>query len=59
MVKAVDLDRVFRSFCEWLKSQGKDSSNIDEYACGPFVDEFSKFSQGLELAMQRGHGLIW
>jgi len=59
LVRAVDTDRVYRSFCDWLKRQGKDSSDIDAYACGPFVDEFKLFSEGLDQAMRRGYGLIW
>jgi hypothetical protein len=59
LVKAVDVERVHRSFCDWLKNQGKDASDIDEYACEPFVAEFGMLSQGLEEAMTRGDGLIW
>ncbi len=59
LVKAVDVDRVYRSFCDWLDSQGKDSSTIDQYACEPFVDEFKSFLRGLEGVIRRGLGLIW
>jgi hypothetical protein len=59
LLKAVDSDRVYRSFCDWLKSRGEDFSSIDRYACDPFVDEFNLFSQGIEQAMRRGYGLIW
>ncbi len=59
LVKAVDIDRVHRSFCDWLKSRGENFSDIDQYACEPFVDEFKMFSQGLEQTMQRGYALIW
>jgi hypothetical protein len=59
LVKAVDVDHVQRAFCDWLTRQGKDATDIDQYACEPFVDEFRTFSQGLELAIERGEGLIW
>lgn len=59
LVKAVDVERVYRSFCDWLKSRGEDSSSIDQYACEPFVDEFRNFHEGLEEATRQGHGLIW
>ena len=55
----VDKDRVYRSFCDWLKSQGKAFDHIDLYACEPFVEEFGSFSQGIEQAINRGYGLIW
>jgi hypothetical protein len=59
LVKAVDVERVHRSFCDWLKSQGEGFSTIDQYACEPFVDEFRNFHEGLEEAMRQGYGLIW
>lgn len=59
LVSVVDVDRVYRSFCDWLEGQGKDSSSIDQYACEPFVDEFKNLHQGLEEAMRRGQGIIW
>lgn len=59
LVDAVDVARVHRSFCDWLKRQGEDASTIDQYACEPFVDEFRTFAEGLGQAMQRGLGLIW
>ena len=59
LLKTVDTDRVYRSFCDWLNSQGKNAEHIDLYACEPFVEEFSIFSQGLEQAIQSSNGLIW
>ncbi len=59
LVKAVDVERVYRSFCDWLESRGKDSSDIDHFACEPFVDEFKMFADGLDGAIQRGYGLVW
>lgn len=59
LVKNVDVDRVYRSFCEWLQSRGEDSGLIDQYACEPFVEEFRNFLEGLEGAVRRGRGLVW
>ena len=59
LVKSVDVERVQRSFCDWLKRRGEDHSDIDHGACEPFVDEFKMFSDGIESAIQRGCGLIW
>ena len=59
LLKSVDTDQVYRSFCNWLTSQGKASEHIDLYACEPFVEEFGMFAQGIELAIKHEYGLIW
>lgn len=59
LAEAISVGSVLRAFTDWCKSQGKSSDNLDEYACEPFVEEFSMFAEGLREAIKRGHGIIW
>lgn len=59
LAEAVSVDSVLRAFSDWCKSQGKRYDDLDQYACQPFVDEFSMFAQGLREAIRRGYGIIW
>jgi hypothetical protein len=58
-VDQVTVPTVLTAFRAWCESQGQDGSDLDEYACQPFVDEFTNFGMGLKQAISRGHGLVW
>ncbi|MBK8286671.1 MAG: hypothetical protein IPK97_18420 [Ahniella sp.] len=58
LVSKVDVPAVLKAFTAWCKSQGKDYEP-DEYACMPFVDEFTMFGEGLQDAIRKGHGIVW
>ena len=59
LVEPVTVPTVLEAFVSWCKAYGKPYEDLDEYACQPFVDEFTNFADGLRDAIARGNGIIF